>query len=87
MRVENMTDMVALIDRKQCDLHKIEEALDYDRALVKSFSDRMKTRLQWRSDLSNFDEEKCKLKEACSQLGDGYMVFFCKYFFEFFTEI
>ncbi|VDK78804.1 unnamed protein product [Litomosoides sigmodontis] len=73
-RIGNMSDIIALIDRKQSDLAKMEEALDYNCALVKTFSDRISSLLiKGRIDSWNFDTEKRKLRDSCIYLTNGYM--------------
>uniref|UniRef100_A0AAF5PSE5 Uncharacterized protein n=1 Tax=Wuchereria bancrofti TaxID=6293 RepID=A0AAF5PSE5_WUCBA len=72
-RIEDMRETIALMDRKQSDLRKIEEALDYSSTLVKSISDERKIRLERKENLWDFDKENCKLKEDCNNLKSGYM--------------
>uniref|UniRef100_A0A1I8EPE8 Uncharacterized protein n=1 Tax=Wuchereria bancrofti TaxID=6293 RepID=A0A1I8EPE8_WUCBA len=78
-RIEDMRETIALMDRKQSDLRKIEEALDYSSTLVKSISDERKIRLERKENLWDFDKENCKLKEDCNNLKSGYMVLFCNH--------
>ncbi|CAG9529962.1 unnamed protein product [Cercopithifilaria johnstoni] len=72
-RVENMGDIIAVIDCKQNDLRQIEEILDYNNAMVKTFSDRRNITVEMTSDSLNFDNQKRKLRETCVYLTDGYV--------------
>lgn len=84
-----MCDTVALMNRKKCNLQKIEQGLDYYIALIRIFFNRMnksRSKVRWekrKSEMEILRKENRKLKEVCRHLSDGYMVLFCKFSFKF----
>lgn len=87
-RIGNMSDMITLIDSKQNDLAKMEEALNYNCALMKTFSDRLiSVLMKGRDDSLNFNTERHKLRDLCIYLTNGYMVLLFSYHFMFATLI
>uniref|UniRef100_A0A8R1XUA9 Uncharacterized protein n=1 Tax=Onchocerca volvulus TaxID=6282 RepID=A0A8R1XUA9_ONCVO len=78
-RIENMSDTVALMNRKKCNLQKIEQGLDYYIALIRIFFNRMnksRSKVRWekrKSEMEILRKENRKLKEVCRHLSDGYM--------------
>ncbi|MCP9260734.1 hypothetical protein DINM_003896 [Dirofilaria immitis] len=77
--IDHMSDIVADINDKQCNLHKFEKELDYNTALIKTSLNRITTFRgkvrpgRMKSDMEILRGENRRLKEACSHLSDVSM--------------